>query len=144
MAREDICYLKNTTNPVLMPLVVTGKCSGVATLMQKVTILMITNQSDPTRNYGGSLGALLMGTNLQSEEIAKNYFQQAAVEVYTLLQEEYNLELHDLPDDEILTGLNVDSVEITAPDAVSVRFEIENLAGDTDYFNINIPINTGE
>ena len=140
MARQDICFLDNTQDRVEMPLEITGVCSGVATLMQKVTTLMMATTSDPTRNYGGALGDLLGSGNLQNEQVLQNYFQKASVDVFQLLQEEQRLNLHDFPDDEILTGLSVQSVSVLDRDKAAVEFLIENQAGDQNYFNVNIPI----
>jgi len=144
MARRDLSFLADTPEQVIMPLTVTGQCEGTATLMQKITTLMLANQSDPTRNYGGSLGALLDGGNNSDEAIMTNYFQQAADEVYTLLVEEQELDLHDLPDSEILTNLNVDSVVITDRDSVEVSFGITTADGEVNYYTTDIPIQTGE
>lgn len=144
MARSDISFLDDTTEQVEMPLVITGTCSGSATLMQKVTTLLLADESDATRNYGGSLGDLLSGANVQDEDFLKNYFQQAGIEVYSLLQEEYSLEIHDLPDDEVLTGLTVSDVTLSDNDSVSVTYTITTLDGESTDFNVNIPINIGE
>jgi len=143
MARQDICFLSDTADRVEMPLTVTGLCSGVATLMQKVTVLMLADASDPTRNYGGSLGTLLTGANNPDTSILKNFLQQAATEVYTTLLEEQSLMLHDLPDDEKLTSLSVVNVVIEGVDAVSVEYSINTQAGEVNYFNIDIPITAG-
>ena len=142
MAREDVSFLADTADRVEMPLVVTGTCSGIATLMQKVTTLMLADADDSTRNYGGSLGKLLQGANTQNEATLKNYFKQAADDVYLVLQEEQNLNLHDLPDDEKITDLTVLNVTIPSQDAVTVEFSITSQAGETNYFKVDIPITT--
>jgi hypothetical protein len=144
VSRIDISFLKKTTEQVLMPLEITGTCTGIATLMQKVTTLMMADKSDPTRNYGGSLGALLEGNNPSDTAVLSNYFQQAADEVSSTLKEEQDLNLHDMPDSEILSSLRVDSVTITAKDSVSVSYIITSKAGEVDHFKVNIPIITGE
>jgi hypothetical protein len=144
MTRQDISFLENTELQVEMPLRITGTCTGVATLMQKVTTLMLADAHDTTRNYGGSLGRLLMGTNNRDEAVLRNYFQASAVAVYQLLQEEQALQLHELPDDEVITDLKVTAVTIISPDTVSATYVITNKASDEGTFNINIPINRGE
>ena len=93
MDKRDLSFLSSTPTSTLMPLVITGECSGIATLMQKVTILILANANDPTRHYGGSLDVLLEGSNTQDIDILTNYFQQAADEVYSLLLEEQSLQL---------------------------------------------------
>lgn len=145
MGRKDISFLEDTPDQVEMPLTVTGTCEGIATLMQKVTTLMLANDSDNTRNYGGSLSALVIGANMRDTDVLQNYFQQSAVSVYQLLQEEDNLNLHDLPDSERIDDLQVESVTIDADDYASVQYRITNKAGDTEPFTLNISITeTGE
>jgi len=141
MARQDVSFLADTADRTMMPLVITGTCSGVATLMQKVTTLMLADADDPTRNYGGSLGKLLQGATTNEDNL-KNYFKQAADDVYLLLKEEQALQLHDLPDDETITALTVLGVTIPGPDSVTVEYSITTLAGETDYFKMDIPITT--
>ena len=135
MAREDICYA-NSSKEGQVPFVITGRCSGSVTLLQKVLALLFANTGDPGRSYGGNLSNLLRGTNAQTEGVL-NAVNLALTEVRLLLQEENSLNYHDLPSDERLKSLTATSVVINGLDGLNIALNLETEAGVAT-FNITI------
>ena len=76
--KYDVSFLSPKKELVEIPLKVTGKVTGVYTIVQQFIGLLFATESN-IREFGGNLGGMLQGTNV-NEDYVKDAFSLAAAE----------------------------------------------------------------
>lgn len=129
---KDIAYTDFSTNAsVLVPLTITGEATGARNLLQKVILLMFTDDKDSSRYAGGGLYANYKGANIPKDktDLINNFVQSALVSVRDDIKA-YQVSQTGLSDDDKLNNITLESISM-GDDLVSATISIVTESGAT-------------
>lgn len=133
---KDISFLDSSEGVRVMPLKLTGTCTGRSVLAQKVVTMLLSSTNDVARFPSTGIASDVGSSNLaQGEELIRNELNLAAADIKEIIQSDQVG--RSIPDDEVLEFINFANIVINE-DSLTVEVEVVTRAGQPLYTSFEL------